>query len=637
MLSIVRRARAPVLFVTHAAVVDPDGRLIHARQRLGQWAADIAARHGMALLDPTPLVEAFGIERAFDEAGRSRSHYAESFEAELADQLLARLRELAASGEAFPPAAAAIPHRSWPASPDPSTTRPASLASLRSGDLAGAAAASRLALAADPASGGALTTLAQVALRDNRSEIGLALVDLALESDPGDVGALSTRAKLLTRLKRFGEAATAWVALADRRAGAAWPFAEAARCALRAEDPGRALTLAEQGLALEPDDAVGLAIKAEALHRLGRLSELAPVGIALARQSPEAVAAVLHWLTDAGDVAGIVSVVTAVSGHLGEIAPELVRTLWTHAREADLHGRWIDLAGCLRAISLLEPNGRDAPAELQRLRRRWQVHAREALKGGRDQHAADAFDLLLAIEPEDRSATREAASLHSRLGHAQRAADLWTILCSEEADPRTLMRAARSNEVAGRDLPALALYRRALDAGSDDEKTRIYYESLTRRLSKRARMLADEAPDQATDLARKILEIVPDQAACLRILKKRISQLSADLKGAAKDGEERVRIAERLIELDPDKPDALRAIASARYSERRLPEALAHMQRLVRIQGGVAAHWIKLGRCLTKLKRYDEARSATEHALTLAPDSEAARRVMAALDSCTAA
>lgn len=644
VLAIAGRLGRPVLFVTHCNIPDTRGLEIESRARISDWMHEIGVTHGLPVYDPTLRVLSYGIAAAMAEGGESRAHYTPDFEAVLTEDLLRALSHAVGNGpRPLPdaPGAPPIPPARTPPLPDVAagSMKAGAASLLQAGDLPGAASLARAALAAEPAGAAGLAVLAQIAMRRNDPEAALALAEQARAAVPSDSAAIAVAAKALTKLKRFEEAAASWRGMAACRPAAAWPLVEAARCLLRARQPEGSLALAETVLAREPGDTVALAVKAEALRMLGRLEELPAVAEALAATTPEAALAVMQWIIAAGRGDGLARIARTVCAAPGGVPEpyrdDVCRQLRAAAEHTLAQQEWETGAEALRALLAFAPGDREAARTLSRLRSRWLGPARSALQAGDVDGAAEAYERVLRIDPDEIRTLREAASAAEKRGAWERAVDLWRqVDRAGGADSATLARSARAAELAGREEQALAWFRRALDADPDHPKLRASTASLTRRLAKRARALESEgAVDEALRLAGIVLAAEPQDTICTRLVRRGGAQLAGQLRQAVALGDigRQEALATRLLALDPHRFDALRVLSKVRLADGRLGEAAELLRRLTAIQTDVAAHWIKLGRCLRMMKSYDAARDAAEQALMRDPHSPAAHKILADL------
>ncbi|WP_279356258.1 tetratricopeptide repeat protein [Methylobacterium indicum] len=642
VLAIAGRLARPTVFVTHCNIPDARGLEIESRARIADWLQEIGVRHGLPVYDPTLRVLAFGITAAMAEGGESRAHYTPEFEAVLTEDLLWALCRAAEAGPAPETRAAPpVPQPRTPPLPEASagSTRAGAAALLQVGDLSGAAALARAAIAAEPAGGAGLAVLAQIAMRRGDPAAALDFAGQARAAAPSDSAAIAVAAKALTKLKRFEEAAAAWRDMAACRPAAGWALVEAARCLLRARQPEGSLALAEAVLAREPGDPVALAVKAEALRMLGRLESLPAVAEALAATTPEAALAVMQWIIAAGRGDGLARIARTVCAAPGGVPEpyrdDVCRQLRAAAEHTLAQQEWETGAEALRALLAFAPGDREAARALSRLKSRWLAPARSALQAGDVAGAAEAYERALRIDPDEIRTLREAASAAEKCGAWDRAVDLWRqVDRAGGADSSTLARGARAAELAGREEQALAWFRRALDADPGNAKARASTASLARRLAKRARALEAEGEvDEALRLAGIVLAADPQDAVCTRLVRRGGAHLAGQLRQAVALGDagRQEVLATRLLALDPQRFDALRVLSKARLADGRFGEAADLLRRLTAVQSDVAAHWIKLGRCLRMMKSYDAARDAAEEALRRDPHSPAAHKILADL------
>lgn len=644
MLEICQRLATPVLFVTHCNIPGQHGQILRDRERISSWMAEMSETLGFCVYDPTAEIVSFGIERAMSDEGRGLAHFTEAFQETLAQRLIAE-----ALG-----AISRYPTRNWPpvgnARSTPRRIGPnAACGSIRTlapellqkGDLPAAAAAARAAIAASPPCANAMVVLAQTAFRAGNSADALDYALIARDIDPANSAALVVAAKVRTRQKQFEKAAEDWLDVAKLRPRSAWPLVEAGRCELRAKRPEVALELAGKALRHEPADSLALAIKAEALLRLGRYDHVPEVGEELAQTAPEAALSIIRFMLSSQHYAGLARIAHALSrselgvseGLRNEIVGQLKAEVETVCSQKD----WPAAGELLRAVIAFDNGDAGAIRMLNRLTMDWVAVARTAVRAGDHVGACESYDVALAVDPCHLRALREAASAAEKMGSWERAADLWArtsnMASSEVAD---LVRAARAAEMAGQSERALLTQHRLLQADPANAKASSSFASNVRKLSKRARQLEQEQDAaEATRLASSVLTVSPDNDLCRRIVRKAEALLASDLRRAKASGRsaDEEALARRLLTIAPYRPEALRTLSQMEFAQGRLNDAATLLRRLVAAQSDVPAHWVKLGRCLKLLKRFNEARDAALKALTLDPGSPAARKILADVEN----
>ncbi|MFD1283073.1 tetratricopeptide repeat protein, partial [Methylobacterium goesingense] len=192
----------------------------------------------------------------------------------------------------------------------------------------------------------------------------------------------------------------------------------------------------------------------------------------------------------------------------------------------------------------------------------------------------------------------------------------------------------RAADLAGRPEPALGLYRRAARTDPDNAKALASAESVSRRLAKQARALEAAGDiDGAVRTATVVLADNPEDPICTRLMRRGGAQVASALRQAVAEGDaaRQEALATQLLHIDPERFEALRVLSKARLTSGRLDEAAHLLRRLTVVQSDVAAHWIKLGRCLRLMRSYDEARDAARQALARDPTSPAAHKILADL------
>lgn len=644
MLEICTRLSAPVLFVTHCNIPGQHGQILRDRERISLWMAEMRAKHGLCVYDPTADVMAFGIERAMTDEGRGLAHYTEAFQEVLSQHLIAEALD----------AISRYASRTWPVVENARTTprrigpsgasdsvRTLAAALLKEGDLPAAAAVARAAIAASPPCANAMAVLAQTAFRAGNPTDALEYALMARDADPANSAALVVSAKVRTRLKQFEKAAEDWLGVAKLRPRSAWPLVEAGRCELRAKRPQAALTRADEALCQEPKDTLALAIKAEALLRLGRFADVPDVGEELAQAAPEAALSIIRIMLSSQHYPGMARIACAMS--LSDLTVsdgvlnEIVGQLKGEVEMACSQKNWAAAGELLRAAIALDPRDASANRMLTHLTMDWVILGRAAAKAGDHVGACKGYDVALAINPAHPRALREAASAAEKMGAWERAADLWSRSSNTpHADAADLGRAARAAEMAGQSERALLTQHRLLQVDPENAKASSSFASNVRKLSKRARQLEqDHDVAEATRLASSVLTVSPENDLCRRIVRKAEALLASDLRRAKASGRsaDEEDLARRLLTIAPHRPEALRTLSQMEFAQGRLSDAATLLSRLAAAQSDVPTHWVKLGRCLKLLKRFNEARDAALRALTLDPGSHAARKILADVET----
>ena len=637
VLAVVERLAKPVLFVTHLDLPDPRGNKIESRSLICAWMAELAQEFGIMVFDPTPHVLQFGIDRALAENGQSRSHYSGAFERVLAEALQEEMHRACAVSfpHVFLPVAAAS--RDFDFQVDCARARTEALELIRAGDLAGATALARAAIAQEPPCGRAMSIIAQAALRAGDASAALNFALQARAADATERSAIAVAAKALTKLHRYQAAAELWEEVSAARPGSVRPLVEGARCRLRAKAPQAALELISKGLLLEPGDVLALAVKAEALHMLGRWSDLVAVGIALASSAPDAAVAVLQWLFAANETRGLACIAEAIRNSrtpASSVPVDLASKLCMAADEAAGDRRWQAAGECLRAARALDPRNERAGTLLSRILGSWMEKAHSLIRSGALADAMAVYDVSLQIDPYHGRALREAAMVAEQQSAWDRASDLWMRCCEGKSAPSLLVRTARATELAGREHEALELYCRALAADPTQTAALAARKSLARRLGKMARSLEVQGDiEAAAELAAAVLRASPEDPVCAKIIRRQSARLIKLLRQAMHEGDEsrQESLANDLLRLDPRRSEALKVLSTARMRAGHFGEAADLLRQLASIQTDVAAHWVKLGRCLRLMRKHEEAREAAHEALARDPANRAAHKILADL------
>jgi tetratricopeptide (TPR) repeat protein len=294
------------------------------------------------------------------------------------------------------------------------------------GDLAGAAAAWKKALAADPVYPAAFGSLAALALRSRDGALAQSLVDAALAAARAHPDVLRRGVQLALATESEG------IARASRVAGLCGRLLEIAP-----DDPWAALALAKSLVVL--GDVAG------ARARLAEIERAAP------RSAPAAEAQLVRLaIDDAGAELELQSVLraahTAATNDLADVAARARRL-------ATVHGGWL---GWLAAAIADRRRGRAAAA-------RGALDVALEIAPGAPAVHAELADVLLALD--DAPAAVE---------HAERALSL------EGESPRGLVVLARALAAAGRTADARDAVRRALAMDADNALARELEERLQR-------------------------------------------------------------------------------------------------------------------------------------------------------------
>jgi len=638
VLAILERVQSPVLFVTHIDIADAGGKSIEARRQIIRWLTELADELGVSVFDPTSHVLRYGIATALADGGQSRTHYSEKFEWLLANLLVEEMSRVISR---FPRPGHSRAVVSKPRQADfqlnCKNARDEALKLIRAGDLSGASALARAAIADSPPCPRAMSILAQAALRGGDPSSALDFALKTSEAEAHETSAIVVAAKALTKLHRYDLAAEKWEQMSTHRPGSVWPLVEAARCRLRAKSPEAALDLVATSLRHEPGDVLSLAIQAEALYMLRRWSELVDIGVLLAPKGANAALAILQSMVAANEMQGISRIANAIRGSPTRcnVPQELSDALRQSADQALANENWRAAGECWRTLLAFDAGDAAASKSLAEFLQSWIEKANRLAKSGALEDAAAAYDAALAVDPHHSAALRQAAMLAEKQSAWEQAAELWIRYSDNETDPASLIRTAKAAELAGREEEALTFYQRTLALDPGHAKAAAAQKSLARRLGKKGRKLESEGDAlAAAKVASAVLQVDPEDAVCSKILRRQSSHVAAQLRQAriAGDITRQEALAHELLRLDPNRFEALKVLSAAHMKSGHFLDAVELLRRIVSVQPDQAAHWIKLSRCLRILKRFDEAEAAAREALARDPGNGAAQKTLADLE-----
>ena len=655
------RLPGPVVFACHIDLPDASGQTREARSRLCAWMRELCAIPGRTLFDPAPGVLEYGRTRALAEEGRDTNHYTAEYKSVLGAALFDAYMQPGAHGALAKPPAATAPVPAGDGHADLRATladvkarigrgetdeaevllRTASIdhpgavevytllgtVAYHRGDSTGALADLRHAMRLDPAAVEPKIMLVKIAQRLNRLEEACAQAQDLVASVPNDHKALTVAAKAFTKAKRFQQAAGIWRRVAMLREHQAAPLTEAARCELKGRNYEDAIRVADAALAREPDEAMALVIKAEALQRLKRMKEMAAVALLIAVADPAAAMAAVSPLVASSHHEEAASVLAAVraQGHAAASDPVLqaglVRSLTQRARRSAERGDAVASAAAWQAVGLLDPGNHRAASGLRKLVSPLVADARRHATGGDHPAAAAACRRGLGFEPGNVRLLRLLASCQERTADWPGAAQSWEKLATLSDEPTdALLRAARSAGRADRPDEALRLYARLDAAALAGVGSRVG--SLARKLVRSMR--DDHAAGQVGEAVRKanlLTSLDPGNAAAASLLRKAVSGYRRLLKVAiaAGDQAQQEEYCRLVLDIDPSRTDALKVLSRIYGGARRWRECIAVQQRLADLQPDEPRHWRKLASMGRAARRYDVGVSAALKAVELEP------------------
>jgi len=509
--------------------------------------------------------------------------------------------------------------------------------SYHAGDSTAALADLRRALEIEPAAIEPKMMLVKIAQRLNRlDEACTEAMDL-VASAPDDPKALSVAAKALLKAKRFAQAASVWRRVSVLRHDQAAPLTEVARCELKGRNYDEAVKAADAALARDADEAGALAIKAEALQRSKRFKELGAVALLLAAADPAAAMALVRALMASAHHEEAAAAIAAVrdQGYAPAADPilqaGLVRSLTQRARGAAERHDGAAAAAAWRAVLLLEPESKRAASGLRRLVSPLIAQARERAAAGDGAGAVAVCRRGLGFDPGNARLLRELAHTLERQGDWAGASAAWEAMAVDgpDAPPRPLLRAARLAAKAGHIDEALRIYGRLPPELLAEMRSTVA--SLTRKLVRSMR--EDFAAGRLEDAVRKArvaLEADPGNAAGARLLSKAVASYRKLMKEAVAHGDAALqeRFSRRILEIDPNRSDAMKVLSRIYSGARRWREAIEVQQMLTRVEPGEPRHWRKLSSACRAARRYDLGVTAALKAVELEPgDAQALERL----------
>lgn len=683
MAEIVDRLRpTPVVFVNHIDVPDAQGKPIESRARLCGWVQEICARSGYPAFDPTPHVTAYGPERALAEAGRDLNHYEASFKpvlgAILVDEVLSPLLgraptsgrmvlDVLSSAPVQAPAAQVMPAKAMAAQMAPAQiaaglneakrriadgdldeaevilhglaaedSRHAGLHTLlgtvafHRGDTTAATAEFREAVELDPAAVEPRAMLVKSALRMGKVEEACSIAADLVRRSPDDLRILLVSAKAMMRGKYFPEAIAIWRRIALIRPELVLPLIETARCEMKARNFEAALTAADEALARDAQEAGALVIKADALLKLRRMRELAAVSLDLAGIEPKAAMAAVPALISARHPEEAAAIV-ATARDTGEVDIDavmraaLIRTLEQRGKVASEREDTPAAAAAWKAILLIDPDSSRAAQGLRRLFSPLIAAARARAAEGDVPGAVAAYEAALAIQGDNVRILRELALTHDKAGEWLRASQRWTQLARLSPDTTDYeKRAGRAAMRAERYDLAVRIYHE-LDGAGDEQGAKLLTSAMRRLVRAMREDFAAGHLEVAAHKAAIVLEVSPGSEVGQRTFRRVMSSYSRRLREAVatEDVALQEEICRKMLELEPNRPDALKVLSRLYRAAKRYRDGIEVLQRLTEIEPEDTRHWVKLARSCRAIRLYDRGVPAALRALEIEPGDAA--------------
>ncbi|WP_198380559.1 tetratricopeptide repeat protein [Roseomonas sp. KE2513] len=469
--------------------------------------------------------------------------------------------------------------------------------------------------------------LVKIAQRLNRLEEACVHALELVELVPQDHKALTVAAKALLKAKRFHDAASVWRRISMLRPELSGPLAEIARCELKGRNLEEAVKAADAALGRDAADVLALTLKAEALQRLKRMDALAAVAQQLVPFDPSAAMALVPALTATAHHEHAAAVIAAVrrQGHSNASDPimqaGLIRSLTQRARAATERGEATAAAAAWNAIRLIDPENRKAISGLRKLVAPIRGLVRERTLAGDLPGAIAACMDGLAIDAAEVRLLREHAKLRERQGDWAEAMTAWEALAnSEDGRPELILRAGRAAIKAGVILDALRLYGALPEA--ERHKVASTIASLNRKLvsAMRQDFTAGDL-DNAVLKAKLVLSIDGRNLPATRLLARAVSGYRKLYKVALAEGDiaEQERLSRRILDIDPNRTDALRALSRLHASAKRPREAIELLERLTQLEPDEPRNWHKLASVCRQARRYDLGVTAALRAVELEP------------------
>ena len=473
--------------------------------------------------------------------------------------------------------------------------------------------------------------LVKIALRLNRHEEACSHALELVASAPDDQKALGVAGKALLKAKRFHEAASIWRRIAVLRPESAAPLVEVARCELKSRSLEEALRAADAALARDANDLGALTLKAEALQRLKRMDGLADIALRLVDLDPAAAMALVPALISTTHYEHAAAVIAAVrrQGHGAASDPimqaGLVRSLTQRARSAAERGEQEASAAAWHAIRLIAPENKKAESGLRKLVSPLRREVAARAEAGDLAGAIAAARRGLSLEPGDASLLRDHAKLLERAEAWAEAAAAWEALSRTAAGTTNhLARAAKAATRSGNLVEALRLYTNMPEEMLREVSTTVG--SLTRKLIRSMRTdFVEGRYDEAVRKAQVIRAMDPRNFPAARLLGRAVASYRKLYKAALAEGDVAAQedFCRRILAIDPNRADALKALVKIYAGARRWRDAAEVLERLTQLEPGEPRHWHKLASACRAIRRYDQGVAAALKAVELEPGNAA--------------
>lgn len=473
--------------------------------------------------------------------------------------------------------------------------------------------------------------LVKIALRLNRHEEACSHALELVASAPDDQKALGVAGKALLKAKRFHEAASIWRRISVLRPESAAPLVEVARCELKSRNLEEALRASDAALARDANDLGALTLKAEALQRLKRMDGLADIALRLVELDPAAAMALVPALISTTHYEHAAAVLAAVrrKGHGAASDPimqaGLVRSLTQRARSAAERGEQEASAAAWHAVRLIAPENKKAESGLRKLVSPLRREVAARAEAGDLTGAIAAARRGLSLEPGDASLLRDHAKLLERAESWAEAAVAWEALSRTAAGTTEhLARAAKSATRSGDLVEALRLYTNMPEEMLREVSTTVG--SLTRKLIKSMRTdFVEGRYEEAVRKAQVIRAMDPRNFPAARLLGRAVASYRKLYKAALVEGDVAAQedFCRRILAIDPNRADALKALMKIYSGARRWRDAVEVLERLTQLEPGEPRHWHKLASACRSIRRYDQGVAAALKAVELEPGNAA--------------
>lgn len=486
-----------VIFVSHVNVAGKDGAPIISRARLCDWLQQIAAEVGYELVDPTPLVVAYGRELALEDQGRDVNHYTDPFKEHYGKALV---RQFCESGESAQPA------------DEPQTTSEEDVLAEPSSSQRNAIAAmvARISEALKTGALGEATDLAEDLMR--------------LEVQTSRT--MYSIAKVLLKTKRLEEAVL-WL---NRAAAVAKdptaPMYELIKCHVKLKNPQKTIAAIDSLFQIEGESVELLVLKRDALLKLSDYAGAAAVAETLIGRDTAAAYETAPALLSHGQLEAASRIVAGSRAAHLEVAQDiafeakLVKALSKAGKAALEAGDAATAASAWRSILLLEPEHPQAASRLARLVAAECAAAKEQLQLADMAGAAASYRRALEYNPNDVKALRGLARCYDQLQETAESAAIWERLglLNFETD-YSFRRAARFAARIGNVTWALSIYGRLGQEGIDGD-TQTVIGSMVRKAVKATRLaFAGGNMLEMCGNAKAVLEVDPTHDETLRLLR----------------------------------------------------------------------------------------------------------------------